>query len=318
MRFLLVSILSLPMLWPAHIAAQTPTFRTGVTDVSVNPEVLDRGRPVRNLLQSDFLLFDEGQLQQAVYFGRESVPLDLVLLLDVSGSVRKYLRDVAAIATEALKQLQPNDRVAVMTFSRRTWIEQAFTTDAEEVSEAIQKSATEPPQGAGTRIYAAITSAASYLRAQKTSEVRRRAILMITDNNGMSYDVHQDQALRSLFDAAVTFDSIVVGRHPHPPAPEPGSVINPDFAFDDVFPLTEQTGGEAIVTTKPKDSLAGMLARLRERYLLVYPVPQNASAGSFRRIRVELAPSTKKKYPRAAVHARGGYYVSGPEEDLNK
>lgn len=306
------------MLWQGSVAAQTPTFRTGVTDISLNPEVLDKGRPVRNLLQSDFLLFDEGQLQHAVYFGHESVPLDLVLLLDVSGSVRKYLRDVAVIAVQALKPLQPDDRVAVMTFSRRTWIEQAFTTNAEEVSDAIQKSATEPPQGSGTRIYAAVTSAARYLQGQKTADVRRRAILMITDNNGMSYDVHQDQALRSLFDAAVTFDSIVVGRHPHPPEPRPGSVINPDFAFDDVFPLAEQTGGEAIVTTKPKESLGGMLARLRERYLLVYPVPQNAIPGSFRHIRVELAPPTKKKYPHAAVHARGGYYVSGPEEDRNK
>jgi VWFA-related protein len=318
MRLLLVSILSLAMLWRPEVAAQTPTFRTGVTDVSVNPEVLYKGRPVRNLLQSDFLLFDEERLQHAAYFGHESVPLDLVLLLDVSGSVRKYLRDVAAIASQALKQLQADDRVAVMTFSRRTWIEQAFTTNAEEVSDAIQKSATEPPQGSGTRIYAAVASAARYLEAQKTDDVRRRAILMITDNNGMSYDVHQDQALRSLFDAAVTFDSIVVGRHPHPPAPKPGSVINPDFAFDDVFPLAEQTGGEAIVTTKPKESLGGMLVRLRERYLLVYPVPQNAVPGSFRHIRVELASSTKKKYPGAAVRARGGYYVNGPEEDRNK
>jgi VWFA-related protein len=314
MRLLLVSILSLGLAWQTAIVAQTPTFRAGVANVSVNPEVLDKGRPVGNLQQSDFLLFDEGQLQQAVYFGRESVPLDLILLLDVSGSVRKYLRDIAAIAVQALSRLESNDRVAVMTFSRTTWIEQAFTSNPEEVSEAIQKSATEPPQGSGTRIYAAVTSAARYLQAQKTADVRRRAILIITDNNGMSYDVHQEQALRALFDAAVTFDSIVVGRHPHPPAPRPGSVINPDFAFDDVFPLTEQTGGEAIVTTKPKQSLGGMLARLRERYLLIYAVPANAVPGSFRRIRVELAPAARKRHPRASVHARGGYYVNGREE----
>jgi hypothetical protein len=152
------------------------------------------------------------------------------------------------------------------------------------------------------------------LQGQTTSEVRRRAILIVTDNNGMSYDVHQDHALRSLLDAAVTFDSIVVGRHPHPPAPRPGAVINPDFAFDDVFPLTEQTGGEAVVTTKPKENLGGMLARLRERYLLMYPVPANAVPDTFRRIRVELAPAAKKKHPRATVHTRGGYYVPGSEE----
>jgi VWFA-related protein len=314
MQLLMVSILSLALGRQAASAAQTATFRTGVTDIAVDPEVLDKGRPVENLVQSDFLFFDENQPQRAVYFGHESVPLDLVLLLDVSGSVQKYLRDIAAIAVKALGRLEANDRVAVMTFSRTTWIEQAFTNDRQEVSEAIQKSATEPPQGSGTRIYAGVISAARYLQAQKSPDVRRRAILIITDNSGMSYDVHEEQALRSLFDAAITFDAIAVGRHPHLPAPRPGSVINPDFAFDDVFPLTEQTGGEAIVTTKPKENLGDMLARLRERYLLVYPVPPSAAPGSFRYIRVELAPSARKRYPRAIVRARGGYYVNGPEQ----
>jgi VWFA-related protein len=314
----MVFIVSLAILWhtaaPTMSFAQAPIFKAGVTDVSVNPEILDKGRPVGNLQQSDFLLFDEDQPQRAVYFGSESVPLDLVLLLDVSGSVQKYLRDIAAIADRALGRLEANDRVAVMTFSRTTWIEQAFTSDREEVSQAIGKSATEPPQGSGTRIYAAVTSAARYLQAQKSTDVRRRAILIITDNSGMSYDVHREQALRSLFDAAITFDGIVVGRHPHPPVPRPGSVINPDFAFDDIFPLTEQTGGEAIVTTKPKESLGDMLARLRERYLLIYPIPPNATPGSFRRIRVDLAQRARNRYPRAVVRVRGGYYVNGPEQ----
>lgn len=308
----MVSILSLAIPWTC--SAQAPTFRAGVTDISVNPEVLGKGRSVGNLQQSDFLLFDEDQPQRAAYFGHESVPLDLVLLLDVSGSVQKYLHDIAAIAARALGNLEPNDRTAVMTFSRDSWIEQSFTSDRQEVSQAIQKAATEPPLGSGTRIYAAVASAARYLQAQKSADVRRRAILIVTDNSGMSYDVHQEQALRSLFNGGITFDAIVVGRHPHPPVPRPGSVINPDFAFDDIFPLAEQTGGEVIVTTKPKDSLGDMLARLRERYLLIYSTPSNAAPGTFRHIRVELAPSARKAHPHAVVRARGGYYVNGPEQ----
>src|SRR5690242_15230432 len=65
---------------------QEPTFRVGVTDIQLNPEVLEGGRPVENLQQSDFLLFDENQPQSILYFARESVPLDVVLLLDISGS----------------------------------------------------------------------------------------------------------------------------------------------------------------------------------------------------------------------------------------
>lgn len=315
MRLLIVSILSLALLWalsgPAGCFAQTATFEANASDVAVNPEVLDKGHPVRNLQQSDFLLFDEERPVEAAYFGHDSVPLDLVLLVDVSGSVQKYLRDIAAIAVEALRRLEANDRVAVMTFSRTTWIEQAFTNSREEISEAISKSASDAPQGSGTRIYAAAAAAARYLAEEKGTGVRRRAILIITDNSGMSYDVHREQALRALFDAAVTFDAIVVGRHPHPPAPRPGSVINPDFAYDDVFPLADQTGGETVVTNKPRESLGEMVARLRERYLLTYPVPKGAVPDRFRRIRVDLSADARKRYPRAVIHARGGYYVKG-------
>jgi hypothetical protein len=65
---------------------------------------------------------------------------------------------------------------------------------------------------------------------------------------------------------------------------------------------------------KPKESLGSMLARLRERYLLMYPVPMDAVPGSFRHIRVELAPSARNAHPRAIIRARGGYYVNGPAQ----
>ncbi len=292
---------------------QEPTFQASVTNVEVSPEVLENGQPVRNLVQSDFLLYDENQPQPISYFAHESAPLDLVLLLDVSGSVRKYLREVAVIAGTALAQLQPNDQSSVMLFSRNTWVEQPFTNDHATISEAIRKAGSEEPPGSGTRIYAAAQNAARFLQDQPQNGIRRRAILMITDNDAMSYDVHQDQALRALLDNSITFDAIVVGPHPHPPAPRNGSgSINPNFAFDDVFPLAQQTGGEAVATNKPKDNLAEMLGRLRERYLLVYAAPSGLPLHSFRRIRVELSPTARRNHPRATVRARDGYYVNGP------
>jgi VWFA-related protein len=277
----------------------------------VNPEVLEAGRPVKNLQQSEFLLFDEDQPQSILYFARESVPLDVVLLLDVSGSVQKYFRAIAGIASEALTTLKPQDRVAVMLFSRDVWIEQLFTSDRAEISAAIGKAAGEPPPGSGTRIYAAVRGAVRYLAAQQPGEVRRRAILILTDNDAISYDVHREEVLRSLYRDGVTFDAIVVGRHPHPAAPRSGAAVNPDFAFDDVFPLADQTGGEAIATTKPNEKLGAMLERIRERYVIVYHPPAGASPDSFRHLRVELAPETRKNHPRAIVRVRAGYYVSG-------
>jgi len=68
--------------------------------------VLDRsGRIVAGLKASDFQVLDEGQPQKIAYFGRESEPLDLVLLLDVSGSMYRHLEQLADAARASLKQL---------------------------------------------------------------------------------------------------------------------------------------------------------------------------------------------------------------------
>jgi VWFA-related protein len=320
MRPVLVSILLLGAVChcasSSRFSAQEPTFRVGVTDIQLNPEVLEAGRPVENLQQSEFLLFDEDQPQSILYFARESVPLDLVLLLDVSGSVQKYFRAIAGIASEALSSLKPEDRVAVMLFSRDVWIEQSFTSDHAEISDAIGKAAGEAPPGSGTRIYAAVRSAVRYLAAQQPDEIRRRAILILTDNDAMSYDVHREEVLRSLYSGAVTFDAIVVGRHPHPPAARSGAAVNPDFAFDDVFPLADQTGGEAIATTKPNENLSAMLKRIRDRYVIAYHPPADAVPDSFHHVRVELGSKARKNHPHAVVRCRAGYYVSGSAQPV--
>ncbi len=140
---------------------EQPTFRSTVTDVQVELEVSEGGRQITELKLQDFKILDNSQPQAVVYFGRDSVPLDLVLLLDVSGSVQKYLRDIAAISRSALRELKNQDQVAVMVFGRDSWIEQSFTNDQAAISNAIDQASHEAPVGSGTRIYAAIQAAAA-------------------------------------------------------------------------------------------------------------------------------------------------------------
>lgn len=288
---------------------ERPVFRGGTANVEVDVDVTRSRRPVRGLTAADFEIKDEGKEQRILTLARDSTPLDIVLLLDVSGSVRLYLPEMAAISRAALRKLLPEDRVSLMIFSRDSLIEQEFTSSPSEIEHAIEKASAEEPPGSGTRIYAAVVQAARYLAFERQGQLRRRAILIVTDNNGLSYSVHRDMALRSLYEANCTLDALVIGKHPHPPPPRMGSVINPDFAFDDVFLLAAQTGGEAITAKKPKGSFGDMLNRIRDRYLLMYRVPNGAQPGAFRKIEVDLAPAAKRKYPRASVSARTGYYV---------
>src|SRR5205823_2615561 len=76
---------------------EIPIFRAGVTLVKVDIEVTGRGNAdLSDFIQQDFRIFDENQPQEIAHFGRESEPLDLLLLLDVSGSMRRSLEEVAA------------------------------------------------------------------------------------------------------------------------------------------------------------------------------------------------------------------------------
>src|SRR4051812_17150543 len=73
---------------------EIPVFRAEVNLVKVDAEVVGRDQKnIAELSQQDFQLYDENQLREIAYFGKESEPLDLLLLLDVSGSMRKSLEE---------------------------------------------------------------------------------------------------------------------------------------------------------------------------------------------------------------------------------
>jgi Ca-activated chloride channel homolog len=115
---LAVAILGLTILVKAQVR---PTFRADVSQVHVDVEVLSKeGRIVSGLGKSDFRVFDEGQEQTVVGFASEEQPLDVILLFDISGSMRRKLAWATAAAGQALKELKHGDRVSIMTFSDQT------------------------------------------------------------------------------------------------------------------------------------------------------------------------------------------------------
>src|SRR5439155_12889027 len=67
------------------------------TDLVVfDAQVIDKKtkRVVGDLVKEDFELSDNGARQQISYFSRDELPLSIMLLLDVSGSVRPILHQI--------------------------------------------------------------------------------------------------------------------------------------------------------------------------------------------------------------------------------
>src|SRR5512143_1990695 len=98
------------------VSAGQQVFRARVDAVVVDVLVTDRNRPVRGLTARDFELTDNGVPQQIADISGESLPLDVTLVVDMSG--RGILQpSLVAAANKVRQSLRAGDRVRIITFS---------------------------------------------------------------------------------------------------------------------------------------------------------------------------------------------------------
>ena len=99
--------------------------------VTVPVSVLDRnGRFIPGLTQQDFRVFENGVEQPIAYFEPTEKPFTVALVLDVSASTRFHLWQIKEAAIAFAKQLRPQDRVLVVTFSDEVLLLTEATSDA--------------------------------------------------------------------------------------------------------------------------------------------------------------------------------------------
>lgn len=283
--------------------AEQPVFRAGVSYVRVDVQVVNGKRPVTDLLKEDFRVLDEGSPQTIEYFGREAEPLWVVLLLDVSGSMRPRVQEMGAAAREALRVLGPGDRVAVMLFGSQTKLTREFTSSYDEASSAILSASREKSLTAGSSINPAIVEAANYIGEKAANQPGRRAVVILTDNEGLNYQVNDEKTLAALLEADTVLNGIVSGKAK---PPKPWGSGNPDFSPNDVFKLSRESGGEVLKAETAGPAFREMMERVRTRYSLHYRAP-DAPPGTARRIQVELTETARRRYAKAEVRARSGY-----------
>src|SRR5687768_12192320 len=133
--FLRLFVLSLMALVPSFLAAQevdpNEVIRVNTDLVVLDAQVIDRKtrKVFGPLRKDDFEILEENVKQEIAYFGQDQLPLSILLLLDVSRSVRPVIEQVGAGANNALRQLKPEDEVAVMAFADYPKLIQSFTKD---------------------------------------------------------------------------------------------------------------------------------------------------------------------------------------------
>lgn len=295
---------------PPAPAGEPPVFRSTAALVTIDTLVTMRGRPVAGLRAEDFIVREDGVLRPIEAFAHEAAPLQVVLVLDVSGSMGRMLRAAAATGRQALDQLAPQDEVAVFFFARRARLVEEFTRDKALAARALQQAAVESGLGAGTSLNDALLAVADYLDHQPPFS-GRRALIVLTDNGGVHYRLPDEVVIRALSHVNAVVNAIVP-ENARPRAAARGEDVNPDFTPADIFRIAEATGGEVLRSADAGARLREMVARLRLRYSLMIR-PSAGGTGAFHALSVELSTETRRRYPGAEVRHRAGYYAPAPE-----
>ncbi|HKS09664.1 MAG TPA: VWA domain-containing protein, partial [Pyrinomonadaceae bacterium] len=137
---------------------------------------------VADLKQEEFVLTEDGVQHQIAFFGKVSLPFHVVLMLDTSSSTKDSLRLIRQAALAFVQQLQPADRVKVISFDDKVRDLNEFTNNRETLEAAIYQTRS----GEGTKVYDAFELAMNTIRRIQG----RKAIVLFSD--GM--DWHSDTA----------------------------------------------------------------------------------------------------------------------------
>src|SRR3978361_1657507 len=114
-------LLLLPLCLSSAFADDTVVFKSDVALVRVDTQVTDRdNHAITGLKAADFALYFNGKLQEIRNFASEEMPMDVVLLLDISRSMRPHVRKIADAAHQAFGVLGSDDRLGIMVFDTRS------------------------------------------------------------------------------------------------------------------------------------------------------------------------------------------------------
>ncbi|HEX7780733.1 MAG TPA: VWA domain-containing protein, partial [Vicinamibacterales bacterium] len=176
-------------------AAARQVFKAGTDLVLLNVTVADAaGHLVTGLNQEDFQVYEDGVLQTVTNFSREQLPIALSIALDTSTSMERKLPVAQEAAAGFVRRLTPRDVAQIIDFDSQAQILQPFTNDKASLEQAIRRT----QAGGSTSLYNALYTALSELkgvRGPQTGEVRRQAIVALSDGEDTSSLVTFDDVL---------------------------------------------------------------------------------------------------------------------------
>ena len=279
-------------------------IRVDVNLVMVDATVKTKaGQIMADLKKENFEVREDGAVQKIVFFGRDELPLNVALVLDLSDSIGPFLGPLRDAATTALTALKPEDQVALFTFSTEAELRVPLTKDKAKIAEQFNSFRA----GGATNINDGIFDAAQYFLM--TAPRGRRVIILISDDVGTDAG---GQGTRDIVTETIAADAAVYNlKIPgyNPPATRFAAGMIPGLV--DIHQVTEQTGGEIFDVegmTSLDSVFRALLDRIKTRYTLGYYTSANGAEGKPHKLDVRLASSFGTKGRNYVILAKNGYY----------
>jgi VWFA-related protein len=296
--------------------------------ITIPVSVYDRnGLYIPGLLAKDFKIYEDGKEQQIAYFGTTDKPFSVILLIDTSPSTSYKIEEIRNAARAFVDQLNPQDRVMVISFDYGVHVHGEMTNDREAIYKAIDKA----NFGDGTSLYDAVDVA---LRKQLAKIEGRKAIVLFTDGVDTTshhrYEDTLDEAEESeslifpiyyntFFDQSGGLGAINGGMLP--PLGRQGSargMSSEDYALGRRYldELAVYTGGRVF---RPESTPGGLRAafegiadELRRQYSLGYIPQDEGKQGQRKLIKVRVSR------PNLIVRNRDSYIVGAKANATSK
>ena len=321
MKLLTAGLLSLALAAQQKPAEDLPPpIKVDVDVVNVLVSVRDKHNGlIGNLTKDDFTVFEDGKQQTVKYFTRETdLPLTMGLLIDVSGSQRNLIDIERRAASQFFSSvLRKKDEAFLISFGEECELLQDYTSSPRLLQAGLERlrvssgvSGIHPgpvptiSQPRGTVMFDAVYLAA---KEKLTTEVGRKAMILITDGVDQGSRVKREEAIESAQKADAVIYSIY---YFDPSAYGGGPFFMHGGGEGDLRRMSDDTGGHVFKVDR-KHTLDQVFKELqdemRSQYAIGYTPTNEKKDGGFRRLEIRLKDKNLK------VQARKGYYAVKPE-----
>ncbi|HSS21984.1 MAG TPA: VWA domain-containing protein [Pyrinomonadaceae bacterium] len=189
-----------------------------------NASVTDRnGRAIGGMKESDFTVYENGVEKPVTKVVPTNEPFNLVLLLDVSGSVEERIEFIRKAARDFLNTASPQDRISIISFRDDIQVISDFSTDRKLLSRKLD----EIDAGGATALYDAL----GYVLADPVKKLRgeRTAIVILSDGDDNKSFVPFPAILEAITESGALVYPLYVpsGLIPEASVPRPEVTIDP-------------------------------------------------------------------------------------------